>query len=196
MALTKETFTLGINHIEISPVTIDTVTTFTLGTAVDVPGAQSFSMGLTIESKDLKGDENTLDIWSKATDVTFSFESGLVDLDVYNAILGGTLTSSGTTPNQTQSFGYNLGVLDNYFQLAAKIDYTDKTSGIADIHLQIIKCKIDKFEFSGSTEEYGKISMSGKGIACKCTNANLTNNKALKITLHETATAISPIQSA
>lgn len=194
MAIGTKTFTLGVNDCKVFPITTDTVTAYEVGTGIDVPTVKSVKFDFEVDEKELYGDEEVRDIYSKCKKVTWSVEYGEMALDLQAAIMGGATVASGVTPNQKNRFGYTLGVNDNYFQLAFKTDYTDELgSTVDDMHVYIMKCKINANSFEGSAEEYGTLSFGGTGIN---TNNVLSAGRALYIDVNETAAALTAIESA
>ena len=194
MALTKETFSLGINDLKLYPITADTASAYTIGTGVDVPGVQSITFEITIDEKELKGDETIQDIWSKAQSVKVDFSSAKMSLDVLKSLLGGTITSSGTTPSQSQTWSYDLGVINAYVQVAAKIDYVDTLANLEDLHIHFMKCKLSSTSGGSGTEEYATNEFSCKGINTQYA-FTAPKGKAITVSMNETAASLSGIAS-
>ena len=194
MALVKETFTLGINDCKLYPITSDTDSEFVCGTGVDVPGIQEVTMEIEIDEKELYGDEQVLDIYSKAKKVNFTATCAKVSLDVIAATLGGTVTAGGSTPNQTQTLSYDLGTISNYFQLAGKVDYVEELQAVGDYQFNITKCKINSNSFGQPAEEYGTFSFAGNGINSTY-GFTAPKGKALTLKLAETASALAAVTS-
>ena len=185
--------TLALKDCKIFPITKDDSTGYTVGTAIDVPTVQSVKFDFEIDEKELYGDEEIKDIYTKAKKVTWSVDYGEMSLDLQAAILGGSVVASGQTPNQKNTFGYSLGVNKQYFQLAFKSDYTNELEDVADLHVNIMKCKISADSFEAKSEEYGTLTFGGSRIN---TTNELSAGKALYITLNETDTNLTAIVSA
>ena len=193
MALAKKTFVLDVKDCKVFPITADSATAYTVGTGIDVPTVQSAKFDFEVDEKELYGDEQIRDIFTKCKKVTWSVDYGEMSLDLQAAIMGGAVVESGTTPSQKERFGYSLGVNDTYFQLAFKSDYADSTGAdIADLHTYIMKCKINANSFEAKSEEYGTLTFGGTGIN---TNYEFAAGKALYIDLNETDTALTAIVS-
>lgn len=194
MAIAKKTFTLGIDDCKVFPITADSSTAYTVGTGIDVPTAQSFSLEFEVDEKELYGDEKIRDIYTKCKKINWSVDYGELDLDLQAAIMGGAVVSSGSTPNQKNRFGYSLGANDKYFQLGVKVNYTDELGGdVDDIHFYLMKCKINANSFTAASEEYGTLTFGGTGI--NTTNV-LSAGQALYIDTNETAGELTAIVSA
>lgn len=180
MPLTKESVILGINDAKISPITVDDSTALTYGVAVDVPGITQLKLTPTFIEKQLKGDESVIDTYAKLEQIDWSIEYGVVSLDALAIMIGGTVTSGGVEPNQTQTFTLTKNDLPQYFKLEAKTDYTD----VGDAHFILYKCKCTSFDYTLQGEEYATISASGKAIP------TMNDGKVKDIVFNETAVEI------
>lgn len=180
MALTKETLVLGVNDAKISELLVDTAATITYGPLIDVPGITKIEVKPTIAEKDLRGDEKILDIHTKLEFIEWSFENSRLSLDALAILLGGTVASSGATPNQVNTYTLTGDDVPKYFKLEGKADYTDA----GDMHIVLHKCKASSVSYALQGEEYAKVSASGKAIA------TVRNNKVKDVVINETAKAI------
>lgn len=88
----------GLRDLELKPIT--SVATETLGTLLDIPAARVFSFTDAEEYTTLRGDDKNMTTRGKGATVTWELESGGYSADVVKAIVGGSLTDSGTTPAQ------------------------------------------------------------------------------------------------
>ncbi len=180
MPLEKESVVLGINDTKIFPITVDDSTTLTYGAAVDVPGITSLKVDPKFIEKQLKGDEVVKDTYSKLEQIEWAIEHGVISLDALAIMIGGTVTTGGETPNQTQTYSLTGADLPQYFKLEGKVDYTD----VGDVHLVLYKCKCTSFSYTLKGEDYATISASGKAIA------TAKDGKVKDIVFNETATDI------
>ena len=85
MALVKRSFTLGIDDAKVFPITADTDSAYTVDTGVDIPTAQSISVEFEFDEKELYGDEEIRDIYSKAKKINWSIDYGELDFDLQAA---------------------------------------------------------------------------------------------------------------
>ncbi len=182
MPLATSSKVLGLNDMVISELTVDTSGTLTYGTAFDIPGVTKLTLTPNYVEKELRGDEALLDTYQRLAAVEFSFEHAMVSLDALKIITGGTLTASGTTPNQTQTLNISRTSLAKYFKLQGKIIYSDFASG--DVWLTLYKCK-GQFKIEFQTEEYASISCSGKAIG------TVKDGKIMDLVFRETTAALS-----
>lgn len=193
MALAKKTFTLGADDCKVFPITADSSTAYTVGAGIDVPTVQGFTVDFEIDEKELFGDETIRDIYTKCKKVTWTVDYGELDLDLQAAIMGGTVVTSGTGATEKARFGYSLGTNDKYFQLGFQVKYTDQLGLVKNLHIYIMKCKINANSFTASSEEYGTLKFGGSGI--NTTNA-LSAGKALYIDALAADTNLTAIVSA
>jgi hypothetical protein len=181
MALTSNTKAFGIDDAKISGITVDNATALTYETGIDVPGIQAIGMSPSYIEKDLKGDEKTLDYYTKLESIEWNFTHAKVDLAVLEIIMGGTLASGGTAPASTETLSLKGADIPGYFKLEGQVKYTDA----GDLHLVLYKCKANKVDIEFKNEEYAVISASGKAIP------TIKDDKVWDIVINETAVAIS-----
>ncbi len=163
MPLATESVILGIDDAKMFPLTVDDSTALTYGEAVDIPGITSLKVTPSFVEKELRGDESILDQYSKLDFIDWAFENSMLSLDALAILIGGDVTSSGETPNQTQTYKLNKSHKPGYFKLEGKSDYTD----VGDAHVVLYKCKANKVEYSFVGEDYAKVSAGGRAIPTK-----------------------------
>lgn len=163
--LAKESVILGINDAKISPITVDDSTALTYGAAIDVPGITEIKVTPSFVEKELRGDEQVKDNYSKLDFIDWSFANSILSLDVLAILIGGTVTSGGVTPNQKQTYKLKNTDKPKYFKLEGKSDYAD----VGDVHVVLYKCKASRCEYTLIGEDYAKVTASGKGIGTKKT---------------------------
>ena len=183
MALDTTVEFLGVNDCKVYKITADTSTTYTVEEGVDIP-IKSVSYTPEIESKSLYQDEKTYDRHSSNDEMTIQLTSGSLSQEALKVLMGGTVSPSGSTPNQVSTYGYNGGVLDNYVQIAFQIKYV---SGAGDMHFKFMKAKVENIDVQGNAKEYGEVSITLKGIP---TTYEFTSGQMMQIVINETATAL------
>jgi len=192
MTVPTGVITHGVKDCKLFPITADSLTAYTCGAGIDIP-VISIDYNFEMDEKELRQDNETSDVYTETKKITIKLTSGTFSLDVMKALFGGTLVSSGVSPAGVQTYGYKLGKVDNYAQLACLIDYTGTLSGAADMHLHFMKCKINEWSFKGNDGEYGDVSISVTGINSKYQFSSATN--ALAVTINETGAALAAIVS-
>lgn len=189
MALDTTVEFLGVDDCKIFAITTDTAEDYAVGTGIDFP-VKSFSYTPEIESKSLYQDERTYDRYSNNKETTVQLTSGSLSQPVMAALLGGTVTSAGTTPAEVSTYAYNGGVIDKYVQIAFQVKYVN---GAGDLHVHFMKAKVDSIDSSGNAEEYGEISITLKAIP---TTYDFTNGNMMQIKIEETEADIVAIEPA
>lgn len=154
MPLSHVTKVFGVNDAKIAKLTADPAGgTATYGSSVDVPGIKSVTISGEINTVDLRGDHSLLDSDSTLQNITLTFEYAKLSLDALVVWLGGTVTDSGTTPDQIAKLAL-LGtdtLLANNWKFEAKTVSADTVGG--DVHLVLYKCKLTSFPELGTAEE-------------------------------------------
>ena len=183
MTLSKQTIVLGIDDAKIFELTADTAGSLTYGSAVDVPGIQNVQLSPAFTEKGLKGDEKIMDYYIKLDLIHWAFHSAKVSLDVLAILEGGSISSTGTTPNEVHTYSVSDSSTPKYFKLEAKANYS--AGEVGDFHLKLYKCKANSVDVQYSTQDYAIVSASGIAIP------TINNSKIKDYVINETATAIS-----
>jgi hypothetical protein len=187
MPLQRFTRVYGIKDAKIAPLTTDPSTgTPTYGALIDVPGIKSFEISGEVEVKQLRGDNTKLATNSAITNIQVAVTHAKVSLDVLTAILGGTVTDSGTTPAQKSSWDLNG---DTATMPPFKLEGVTPPNGVdvvgGDMHVILHKLSLSAFPDLGFAEEDYRIASFTADA-----DPLLSNGKWLSIVLNETATAI------
>lgn len=182
MPLTTHPLPFGLRDVKLKPIT----GVNTLGTAIDLPVARTFSFSETEEFEELQGDDVTAASHGSGPVVEWELESGGLPFEAFRAMAGGTVTESGTTPAQQKTYSKLATDARPYFQIEGQ---AISDSG-GDVHGIVYRCKAD-----GSLEgEFGNgafflLSASGKGYGD--TVGETPTNKLYDFVQNETAVAIS-----
>lgn len=100
MALANTALPYGCRDVRLTPVNDDG----SYGSGVDLPNSQTLTFTEAETFEELRGDDGVVAIRGKGPEVQWSLESGGISLAAYQVLAGGTLTVSGTTPNQIRRF--------------------------------------------------------------------------------------------
>lgn len=175
----------GLADAKISPLTADTAATLTYGTAYDVPGIQSISFNPDFLDKELRGDDMILDQYTKLESISGTVKHAKVSFSVLDTIMGGTVSDSGSTPNEKRT--YELLGTDTlgYWKIEGQVAYKGGESTGGDFHITFHKAKITKFQQEYTSEDYAQISFDFKAIA------TTYNSKIFTAEENETAVSIS-----
>jgi len=112
MALATTALPYGMRDVRLTPVNDDG----SLGTAVDLPVSQTFSFGEAEDFEELRGDDQVVAIRGKGPKVEWTLEAGGITLAAYKVLAGGTLTVSGSTPNQVRKLSKLVTDARPYFK--------------------------------------------------------------------------------
>lgn len=183
MTLPTQSGLLGLDDVKIFELTTDDASNLAYGSAVDVAGIQNIDLKPNYVQKQLMQDEEVDGIYQKLKAITWAFSNAKVSIDALKILEGGTLTSSGNTPNQKNTFTLIEDSEPKYFKLEGKIDYS--TDAIGDFHLVLYKCKALTLEVAYRAQNYAIVSASGIAIP------TVNNSKIRDYVMNETATSIS-----
>ena len=183
MTLPTQSGLLGLDDVKIFELTNDNASSLTYGSAVDVAGMQNIDLKPNYVQKQLMQDEEIDGIYQKLKAITWAFSNAKVSLDALNILEGGTVTTSGTTPNEIHTFTLSEDSEPKYFKLEGKIDYS--TDAIGDFHLVLYKCKALQVEVAYRAQNYAIVSAAGIAIP------TVNNSKIRDYVMNETAAAIS-----
>jgi|SoiMethySBSTD1v2_1073268.scaffolds.fasta_scaffold24247_11 hypothetical protein len=160
MAL-AETLPYGIRDIKLATVSATGVVG---GTTVDLPNARTLSFEESEDFEELWGDDKKVATKGAGSVIEWELEAGGISLEALAIIAGGTVTSSGTTPNQVKT----------YKKLATDARPDFKIEGQAysesggDVHCIIWRAKLtDKVSGEFSQGQFFLTQASGEGLPSK-----------------------------
>lgn len=182
MPVTHFTKVFAVKDAKIAVMTADVAGSApTYGTSYDVPGIKSVIVSGDIETKYLRGDNGPMDADSVLGNVTVAFEHAKIHLDILAAILGGSVTDSGTTPNQKAVWDLTASSKPAPFKLSAVSASADPVAGNVD--MVFWKCVLSSFPDMGLAEEDYQ-TIAGEA-ACSPTLG--TGTKIMSVGINETA---------
>lgn len=187
MALQRFTRVYGIKDAKIAPLTADPAGgTPTYGALIDVPGIKTYEISGDVEVKKLRGDNTQLATNAAITNIQVSVTHAKMSLDVLAAIIGGTVTDSGTTPAQKTQWELTG---DNATLPPFKLEGVTPPNGIdivgGDVHVVMHKLTLSAFPELGFAEEDYRIASFTADA-----DPLLSNGKWISIPINETAAAI------
>lgn len=157
MALSNPSLPFGLRDCKVYPIDVNG----NVGSGVDLPAMQIFSFKEAETFEILKGDDLSLASHGGGPTVTWELESGGISLDAYAVIMGGTVTTTGVSPNTIKT--YTKGALDQrpYFQVEGQ---AISDSG-GDFHCVVFRCKADGgFDGSMSNSKFWVSKATGTGF--------------------------------
>lgn len=133
------------------PAAPSTGATVFMTTGYPLTGAKGLVYTPQMKTVDLRGDNTFLDTDSVLQSISFELTMAKINFDVIALMLGGTVTDSGTTPNQQTSWSLPDSPTFNYFRLEARCKSADPPAG--DIHIILNKVKAADAPLVGFVEE-------------------------------------------
>ena len=85
-------------------------------TLTDVPNARTLSFSEAEDFEELRGDDKVIAIRGKGASVEWEMENGGISLAAYKAMAGGTITTSGVTPETVTTFTKKVTDVRPYFK--------------------------------------------------------------------------------
>ncbi len=171
----------GLREVKLTPLGADGKTP---GTAVKLPVARTLSFSETVDTEELRGDDQLQAEHDTAPVVEWELEAGGISLDAYAVFAGGAVTSSGVTPSIIKTYKKLTTDSRPYFKIEGR---AISDSG-GDVHALIYRAKTtDDIEGEFSEGSFFVTSLGGKGYASLETSKD---NMLYDFIQNETATAI------
>lgn len=99
MALTTIPLPYGLRDVKVAALTVETP-----GTSVDLPNSRTLSFSEAEDFEELRGDDGLVAVHGKGPSVNWTLENGGYSFEAVAIMYGGTVTTTGTTPNQIKTF--------------------------------------------------------------------------------------------
>jgi hypothetical protein len=157
---------MELREVSVARMESDLATAPTYGTGVRLDAAVKLTVQPKTESKELNGDSVLQDVYARTTAVDLDIEVGLLSLDGYQIMVGGSVTTTGTTPNQ--KVVYSLKASDwspPYFKLEGRWTYAGV--GIGDAHVILYKCKVTDapaIELNDASGNFGTVKFKASAL--------------------------------
>lgn len=181
MALPTKAYPYGLREVDLTPLGADGST---LGTPVPLPAPQTFSFGDTEDFEELRGGDQVVASHGNGTTVEWSLEAGGISFEAYAVMAGGTVTSTGVTPNIVKTYSKKTTDARGYFRVRGR-SINDNGGDFKGI---VYKAKADgSLEGELSDGGFWVTSASGKGYGSTVTGSE---DKAYDFVHSETAAAL------
>lgn len=152
------------------------------GTGIDIPGIRAVNFTEESDSDEWEGDNAVIATTRQPTSLTGSIELGILKATIFAAFMGGTASTSGSTPNQITTIASASEKVTRYVQVVAQAP--DKQTNGSAYRVELLKIQItggpdetmSVNEWNGPTLDFTGIAKSG----------NLLNRK-----FYETLAALS-----
>lgn len=174
----------GLRDVKIRPYTDNTATV--LGaTLIDLPNARVFEFEEAEDFEELRGDDSVVATHGNGPSVNWSLEGGGYSAEAVQAMYGGTITTTGTTPNQVKRLRKLRDDQRPYFKVEGQVI---SDSG-GDVHGVVWRCKAtDSFKGTWQDGQFWITGASGIGLGCLIPGPDIKT--VWDIVQNETATAI------
>lgn len=181
MALTTTALPYGIRDIKLKPLPAPYTTP---GTSVDLPYARtrSFTEGEG-DTQELRGDDVVVASRGAGIEGEWELESGGMPVDAGAVINGGTVTETGTTPNQVKTYTKKTTHNKPYFKAFGQI--ISESGG--DVWGVLYKCRATEIEYEFAEGEFYVHNASGNMFG---SNEVANLDTMYEIIQHETAAAL------
>ncbi|GIV73537.1 hypothetical protein [Caldilinea sp.] len=108
------------------------------GTVVNLPAPRTMSFSERLKSGELSGGDRTLAVVAFPDALEWSLEAGGISLEAYALMTGRSVTTTGTSPNQTKTLTGSADDVYPYFKIYGK----SVGDGADDVHVKIFKAKL------------------------------------------------------
>jgi hypothetical protein len=129
------TLPFGLRDIRLTPYTDLTATI--LGTSLDLPNARTLTFAEVEDFQELRGDDSVVATHGNGPGVEWELEGGGVSLEAVATMYGGTVATTGVTPNQIKSLTKKITDQRPYF----KIEGQSISDNGGDFHQVIYRAK-------------------------------------------------------
>lgn len=161
MTEVTKTITLGIEDLKISELLKDDATGVEYDSPIDVPGVKELGITLTLDDKELTGDEMTLDVFSKVQSLEVNFKNAELTPEIMCLINGSEVKT--VTEDKQDVIIIEDSALDQskYFALEFQ---PARTVGNGDYHRLLYKVS-GRYQEEYTEGDYMVCSFSGKAVA-------------------------------
>lgn len=174
MPLTSHPLPFGLRALRLFP--LDSAGVRVAAASVLLPAVRTLSFTEAVDSEDLEAEDIRYASHEYNTHVEWELEGGGVSFAVLKVLLGGTITASGTTPNQKNVYKKNKTDVRPFFDIEGQA--ISDTGG--DFHCTIYRCKATEdldVEFDQGSFTLTNTSGSGFGDVTTGDFYNFTQNE-------------------
>jgi len=185
MPISTQAAVIRLHDAKIAELTADTSAALTYGSLVDLGGIIEMRCTGEFDYRELEGDNQILTSHSFLKAIEIEVQQARIQLDALAVLIGGSVTASGTAPNQKQTYTVLATDQTKFFKIEGQSKGTDAPGGdVQDCHVVFYKCKL-----SGNVEytlgaDYARVTFRARAIP------TINNGKIKEIVFNETATPI------
>lgn len=157
MPIPDKALPFGLRDVKLTPLGADGATP---GTKVDLPVSRTLSFSESEEFEELRGDDTVAASHGSGPIVEWSLESGGISLEAYATMAGGTVTTSGVSPNTIKTYRK----METDARPYLRIEGQSINDNGGDFHCVIYRAKADgSLEGEMGNGSFWLTSASGKG---------------------------------
>lgn len=183
MALAAVPLPYGLRDVKVQKLTDDG--TALVGAQIDLPYSRTFNFKETEEFEELRGDDQLVATHGAGPIVEWELESGGLSFEAVSAMYGGTVTTSGVSPNLKKRWRKLVTDTRPYFRVEGQ---SISDSG-GDVHGIVYRCKATD-DFEGEMSDGSFFLTSGKGQGMGNLIAGPDFGASYDFVQNETVTAI------
>lgn len=158
MPIASHALPYGLRDVKLTRLSDDGTTT--VGSAQDLPNSQTFTFSETEDYQELRGDDKVVATRGSGPVVEWELESGGISLEAYVILAGGTLLTSGVSPNVKKTYTKKATDARPYFRVEGQA--INDNGG--DFHAVLYRCKTDgSLDGELSDQTFWLTGASGKG---------------------------------
>lgn len=152
MATSTVSLSYGVTDAKVAVITADPEGgSPTYASSVDIPGITKVNIKIALSKKVLRGDNKVLATQVIITGVTADVEFAKNSLDLLAAMLSGTVTTSGTTPNEVANWALTDTSTAQPFRLQAVNAAADPVNGNG--FFELCRCILTGFDGLGAADD-------------------------------------------
>lgn len=146
----------GLRDVKVAPLDAAGVK----GTLVDLPNAQTFEFQESTSTQELRGDDAIKASRTNVDAVEWTLEAGGINFEAMKVIAGGTLGTTGVTPNAKKTWSRTEG--ESYPDFFVEGQAMSETGG--DHHTVVYRAKANQISGSHQDQEFWVSHAEGTGI--------------------------------
>jgi hypothetical protein len=117
LAIATNALPFGMRDIKVTPITANVAGAITYGTFVDLPAAQTLSWNTTEDYEQVRGDDIVQGEHGNGRLIEWELAAGGISVDAAAVMLGGTVSSTGVTPNVVKTLAWLGTTAAPYFRI-------------------------------------------------------------------------------
>ena len=149
----------------------------TYAAVVDLPGSLKITVSPKMSTKELYGDSEQIDQYSKINKVELDVECSMFSLDALAILIGGTVTTTAESVAgaKDSKIKYSLkskNTTPPFFKMEGQWTYVNDEINAAggDAHVVVYKCKVTdppEFEVDDASGNFGTCKFKATAVACR-----------------------------